>query len=369
MERKRSLLKLYSAIQVKLGNVYLYRQDGLITAIFTQAYRSDKFSAGGIKVLYIEDKSKLRIYAEDFHQPVDDTCPVRSYLARYGVEVAPTMEHRPDFKIRLVSTDDPERTAPDGVERPMPVAPSRGAVLERVDSKGRDGPSAPAISENLKLAVVAPSEAIVEARAVQDADLPALGLARRPAAQLLAESKREPLHSPGRGLAANTAASKQAQGGQASAAPAPGGQGGEVPAKEERPTDSPGGDDKHDPEGEFDLPEGEIVAVKDFLRGWKDCWERKDLDSFLKMYDPNFRTGAIDYAKLGESKKGFFSKYRVVRVELDQIQVKRVKGQYHVKFHQTFRGDNYRDKGWKSMVLAGGKNKGFRILGEKWSPS
>ena len=52
-EKKRRLNKRYDSIRVKLGNVYLYRQDGLITTIFTQSYGSKGFHSSGIKVLYI----------------------------------------------------------------------------------------------------------------------------------------------------------------------------------------------------------------------------------------------------------------------------------------------------------------------------
>ena len=62
-EKKRRLSKRYKKVEVKLGNVYLYRQNGLVTAIFTQRYQSDQYASSGIKVLYISHENGNRIYA------------------------------------------------------------------------------------------------------------------------------------------------------------------------------------------------------------------------------------------------------------------------------------------------------------------
>ena len=110
-------------------------------------------------------------------------------------------------------------------------------------------------------------------------------------------------------------------------------------------------------------------AVRKFLDKWKSAWEQKDLDNFIRMYDRHFQAGEkMDFRKWRSSKKRFFSKYRVIRVELSRVEIKPVKEGYEIRFIQSFRGDDYSDKGWKSMVLAGGKDKGFRITSEEWRP-
>ncbi len=114
---------------------------------------------------------------------------------------------------------------------------------------------------------------------------------------------------------------------------------------------------------------GENKAVLEFLDHWKHAWEQKDLDSYAKMYHPKFRQGSMDYKAFLKSKRTFFGKYRTIRVEIDKVETVKEKGRLLVRFLQSFQGDGYRDKGWKSMVLAGGKGEGLRIVEEQWSSS
>jgi murein L,D-transpeptidase YafK len=109
-------------------------------------------------------------------------------------------------------------------------------------------------------------------------------------------------------------------------------------------------------------------SVLNFLDKWKTAWEQKDLDRFMKMYHPDFQQGAMNYPALLKSKKSFFRKYKTIRVELDRVEIRKDKNRTCVKFVQSFQGDNYSDKGWKSMVLAEDKDQGLRIVSEGWTP-
>ncbi len=110
------------------------------------------------------------------------------------------------------------------------------------------------------------------------------------------------------------------------------------------------------------------AAVLGFLKEWKSAWEQKDLDRYRRLYSTNLHQGNKDYRKFVKSKKNFFQKYRTIRVETDQVDIKEGTDRISVKFQQVFEGDDYRDKGWKSMVLARDKVKGFKIIQEDWSP-
>jgi hypothetical protein len=130
-----------------------------------------------------------------------------------------------------------------------------------------------------------------------------------------------------------------------------------------------GGDRKPVPEeGVSDKKASPTRDVMRFLEQWKSAWEEKKLDRYMKMYHPGFQAGAVSHEQLERSKRAFFRKYRTIRLEIEQVEVVPVNEGLRVKFLQIFRGDDYRDKGWKSMVLAGTKDKGFRILAETWSP-
>ena len=108
-------------------------------------------------------------------------------------------------------------------------------------------------------------------------------------------------------------------------------------------------------------------AVMAFLGEWKLAWEQKNLDRFMKMYHPDFEHEGMNYVALLKTKKNFFRKYRTIRVEVDRVEIRKVQGRVLVRFVQSFQGDKYSDKGWKSMVLDGGKDSGFRIVSEGWT--
>jgi hypothetical protein len=126
-------------------------------------------------------------------------------------------------------------------------------------------------------------------------------------------------------------------------------------------------DKEFDPAGETPRT-SEKQRVMQFLNKWKGVWEQKDLDRYAKMYHPEFGQGTISWSTFLKTRKNFFRKYRNIQVNIDRVEIKKVNGQLLVRFVQTFRGDEYSDKGWKRLVLADSKDKGFRILAEDWSP-
>lgn len=364
-EKKRKLNSRYRRIRVKLGDVYLYRQNGLITSIFTQSYESDGYQCTGIKVLYLTHEGKYAIYAEDYHKPVDDPFPVRVLLAAAGVEPGDRSGTEKDFRIRLVSTDEPEKTIQDDEERPRPTAPSKGAVLEKLARSSRDSVLA-RVEVNERFVYGAPSERLTVASmaaSYEPSDFPAeqVSFGERTAQSIAAATvPEEPKgHSspaagsggePERGLPASLSVGPVAAVSSQKAG---------AVVRSEQQVERPSA-----PKNDYSDQE----RVRKFLDSWKTTWEKKDLDRFAKMYHPDFQLGNLDYRKFRKSKKRLFNKYRSIRVEFERVEIRKDEDRVHVRFLQSFQGDDYRDKGWKTMVLVGGKNKGFRILSEEWAP-
>jgi tetratricopeptide (TPR) repeat protein len=114
--------------------------------------------------------------------------------------------------------------------------------------------------------------------------------------------------------------------------------------------------------------EGE-AAVQKFLTAWKSAWQQKDQNKFIGMYHADFRQGSMDHKAFLKSKKHFFRKYRTIRVETEGVEIEKSENRFLVKFIQSFQGDDYCDKGRKSMVLIRDKHKGFKIVQEDWSPA
>ncbi len=359
-EKKRKLNKRYSKIRVRLRDVRLYRQNGLVTAIFSQEYSSESYRSAGVKVLYIIDDGKYRIYAEDYHKPVDDPFPVGTLLA--GINASP--EEKPRLRqnlgIRLVSTDEPELPVEAEFEDPRPSAPSRGVVLKTIAAAGEI--TAPAIESNERFVHGASPDRLIVSRIMPayapSQDLPgSSSLSDKPA------KVREPLKSaPLEGEThrsrdvAGEAREKKVCANLPSGAAVDTEKAIRVETKEKKDSKSP--------------EEGNEAEVRDavtkFLARWKTAWEQKRLDRYLKMYHPDFESGKSDFKELAKTRKRYFRKYRTIQVEMERLQIRKVEKQLHVKFLQTFRGDEYSDKGWKSMVLVSGKDKGLRILSEEW---
>jgi murein L,D-transpeptidase YafK len=368
-DRKRKLAKRYSTIKVKLGNIYLYRQKGLITAICTQGYRSDGYQNTGIKMLFITEESGYRIYAEDYHQLVDDPFPVTQLLAKAGVDPAPKrdIQEEPDLRIRLVSTDDTEHRGYNDMELPQPSAPGRAVVLERLDEKYKTG-NTPAIAVSQPTGAVANWEGLRLACVIAPDTGDMLNLDKRgrmpmvsdspPAAMIEASLPKSP--DPPQAASRPTTIDPMEviqQTPPATSTPIA-----VVPREPQASTQPP----RKNPAPE--KPDKERQAVLDLLQSWKAAWETKSVDKYMKLYHPEFRCGKMNYEGFFESKRNFFSKYGVIRVEVEQVDIRKVDGRLTVKFMQTFQGDDYNDKGWKSMVMAGSKTKGLRIVSEKWSP-
>lgn len=364
-EKKRKLAQRYKKVRVKLGTVYLYKQNGIVSSIFTQEYSSDHYKSSGIKALYLVHESSYRIYAEDYHKPVDDPFPVATLLARVGADPGEGLRERKELSIRLVSTDEPEERPFEEVETPKPTAPSRGVVVGRL--AGQPCISGPPIEINQKSAGETLDRLLV-ARV-----LPA-HLARLEAGTISFSegSARRATLSEG---AWEGAATKEAS--------EPGGM---VQDSEGKQTDSPSSKkSSSDTETETEerkrtVEEAAAAArasadsvkereqVLEFLVQWKEAWEQKNLDRFEKMYHPNFGGGNMNYDNFVKSKKKFFRKYRTIRLKMERVQIMKLGEKFVVRFLQSFQGDKYSDQGWKRMVLAGDKTTRLQILREEWSP-
>jgi len=354
-DKKRKLYKRLSRIKVRVGDVHLYRQDGLITAIFAQTYTSDNFSSSGVKVLYLTHKDRFAIYGEDYHQQVDDPYPVGPLLARAGAHRGGSLGEEKDLRIRLVSTDEPDFVPIEETETPRPSAPAKGLVLERAARGAYATLAAPALETNRRVDADS-AERLTVARMMPDS-VPVVEAASRVSnAQKHVASAPPDLRVPDAIL---TFADKEIHAGFNHPATSPQTV---QPTAYEAPVDAQFG------AASQPVRTAEKQRVMHFLTRWKGAWEQKDLDRFAKMYHPDFGKGTISWESFLQTRKSFFLKYLNIRVNIDRVEIKKVNDRLLVRFVQTFRGDDYRDKGWKSLVLAGGEDKGFRILAEDWSP-
>lgn len=374
-DKKTKLYDLYSKIMVRLGEIYLYKQGDIVTAIFTQVYRSESYGSTGIKVLYFRDEGDYKIYAEDYHQMIDDSFPVRTLLAKIGEDPNLDNEDEGNYKIRLVSTDEPEMSAAasEGDDAPRPSAPAVGVQLKKIAELEAESLFMPEALSNEKARLENEPERLIVAWLSYGPIKGAKQIVRQASIQDAAiNSPPEP------------APSVQAAYEPDTANPAAASIASHRPVENHVPQIN---DTEQNRYGEFDQstidhenslkdaqqkndsnerPKDLGERVREFLSSWKQAWEQKNLDEFIKMYHPKFEQDENNLAKFKKKKQKFFNKYKIIRVELDKITAKKLKYGLRVTFLQSFRGDKYSDKGWKTMVLAKGKGRRFQIISEEW---
>jgi hypothetical protein len=289
-------------------------------------------------------------------------------IARAGGQPGLGTDEGQEFRIRLVSTDEPDRAPYEETETPRPSAPSKGVVLHRVAGTKVKRVFSPALEMNEKSTDGSGPQRLMVASLVPEySPAPQAVPERRGPVQTVAQAAVEPRKS-----ASDAPALIKVKPGQM------------LNGKEQPHSESPpavkSAQEKH--ESDVSRPFGieassgatqplkiaERQGVLAFLNRWKSAWEQKDLDRYVKMYHADFGQDKNNLKTFLQAKKRFFRKYREIRVEIDRVDIRKVEGQLVVKFIQTFRGDHYSDKGWKRMVLAGSKNKGFRVISEDWSP-
>ncbi len=108
--------------------------------------------------------------------------------------------------------------------------------------------------------------------------------------------------------------------------------------------------------------------VLNFLAAWRSAWEKKDVAEYGRMYVPDFKQASMDYNTFLKSKRHFFRKYKNIQVETDQVEIETVGNEIKLRFVQSFRGDDYHDKGCKRMILTRDEETDFKIVQEEWSP-
>ena len=116
---------------------------------------------------------------------------------------------------------------------------------------------------------------------------------------------------------------------------------------------------------EREKTEADILRL---MRDWEAAWERKDLDRFLSFYSPHFHTADMDRQAFAERKRKIFARTRHIRVTLTHLRIETIGTSAVVTFLQHYNGDNYSDKGQKTLYLARTPG-GWQIVREEWKPA
>ncbi len=106
-------------------------------------------------------------------------------------------------------------------------------------------------------------------------------------------------------------------------------------------------------------------AILDLLEKWRAAWERKDIDSYISCYHPEFRQGEKDRSAWRTYKDRLNRQYRFITVAVTDISIRHGGGQVFVTFHQLYKSDRFKADGTKTLVLARNGND-WQITQELW---
>lgn len=108
--------------------------------------------------------------------------------------------------------------------------------------------------------------------------------------------------------------------------------------------------------------------VQDALEGWKDAWQSKDIEAYIRHYAPDFHSRGMDRDAWRAYKDRFNRIYKTIEVDLEDVAVLRESEDLVlVDFRQNYVSDRYHDDGFKRLYLKQMPD-GWKIWGESFRP-
>lgn len=115
-------------------------------------------------------------------------------------------------------------------------------------------------------------------------------------------------------------------------------------------------------------PPDQTEGIKDFLKMWEKVWEEQDLEAYISLYDSEFTSRGMDLKAWEDHRKRLNEKHRSVQVEISGLKISQASGQMaSIGFKQKYRADDYRDTGYKELLLIK-RGKDWKIKKEEWRP-
>jgi sugar lactone lactonase YvrE len=113
--------------------------------------------------------------------------------------------------------------------------------------------------------------------------------------------------------------------------------------------------------------EAERNEIFEAINRWKRCWDLLEIDCYIGGYSSDFRHGNMNIKGWKDFKRSIFSRKRESLVTLKTIHALKSGSSVLLTFLQDYRSPNYKDLGWKQLVLR--KEGGvWKIIREEWSP-
>ena len=107
--------------------------------------------------------------------------------------------------------------------------------------------------------------------------------------------------------------------------------------------------------------------IEKFISSWKFAWESTKIEDFIAMYSEDFVIDGKNLQWFRNDKEVKFSKVKKIKLNISNINTYSSKmNKWIVTFKQNYQADNYKDVGFKTMVVEKQQNGEFKILNEVW---
>ena len=111
-------------------------------------------------------------------------------------------------------------------------------------------------------------------------------------------------------------------------------------------------------------PEKE-TGIEEMIEGWLKAWSAKDIKAYGDYYAENFRSQGMNRQRWLEYKNRLNKKYAYIKIEADNIKIRKGEKRSIATFLQTYKSPGYRAVGTKKLILVR-ENGRWKIFRETW---
>lgn len=111
--------------------------------------------------------------------------------------------------------------------------------------------------------------------------------------------------------------------------------------------------------------EASQAKLEKWLESWRNTWETKSLDEYMKFYDEDFKAMGMNKAAWREYKAKLGKLYTSINVRISEPMAFEHRGRAIVRFVQSYSSNQMSDLGEKTLHLVT-RNGEWKILSETW---
>lgn len=108
--------------------------------------------------------------------------------------------------------------------------------------------------------------------------------------------------------------------------------------------------------------------IMKWLDKWRQAWESKDIENYMAMYSPDFKSQHMNYKQWKRYKTNLNTVYKSISVKVSKPVFFTRKNEAILNFMQAYESSGKKDFGRKTLYLRKDDKNGYTILGEEWAP-